>query len=82
MILLRPKRPQVGNVTFETTQRRLAVVERQRRRRLRGQLLNEHTKPPRREIAAVEIEQVELIETQKVGLDSVAVLVEQATEAN
>lgn len=42
---------------------------------------NQNAQPPSREGSAVEVDQVEAVETQQVGLYLAAILVEQAAEA-
>jgi hypothetical protein len=44
-------------------------------------LPHQHTQPASRQGAAVEVEQVNLVETQQISLYRVAVLIEQAPEA-
>lgn len=63
------------------TPRAFTAVERPNQRRIRRQVPHQHPKSPRRQGAAVEVEQIDPVFTQKVGLYLVPVLVEQETEA-
>jgi hypothetical protein len=44
--------------------------------------VDEHGEPTRRQDAAIEVEQVDGIETQQISLYRVAMLIEQVTEAS
>lgn len=66
---------------LEAAERRLAVVEHADQRRIERQMLDQHTDPAQRQLAAVVVQEVDLVETQEVRLYRARVLIEQAAEA-
>ncbi|GLY43537.1 hypothetical protein Amsp01_095600 [Amycolatopsis sp. NBRC 101858] len=56
-------------------------VQRAHQRGLAGQVPDEHPQPPRRQQAAVVVEQVDPVEPEQVGFDGLAVLAQERVEA-
>lgn len=82
MILLRPQRPQISYQMIAHRPLWASIIECPDQRRVVWQLLDEDTQPTRRHGSAVEVEQVDAIETEQVSLYRVALLMQQVTEAS
>ena len=73
--------PQISDQALESTERRLAAVERAHDRGVSRHVLYQHVETARRDQAPVIVENVEPVETKEISLDLAAVLIQQTDEA-
>lgn len=75
------QRPNVGEEVLDGRPHRLPAVSGGHQRRLPGEVPDEHAQAAGGDPAAVEVAQVDAVEPGEVGLDLIAVLIEQVEEA-